>query len=350
MANFTPRTTAPTKDNAYFYADNPFYQSGYGLPNCTCYAWGRFYEISGERPALSLGNAENWWGYSDGYNRGSIPKLGAVICWRKGAAGNGADGAGHVAIVEAINDDGSIVTSESGWGASSVFWTKTRSNDGNWGASSAYTFQGFIYNPKTFDGSSSGGTEHSRYIWDYFTDKIGNEYGVAGLMGNLEAESGLYPDRVQGDIPYSDYSKEYTADVDAGTISESDFVNNAPNGGGYGLAQWTYYTRKQALYDMYKSGDYSSIGSIELACDYLWYELQNSFAGVLSVLKSATSVRTASDKVLHDFENPADQSESVEIKRASMGQAWLELYSGTIPTTKKRKGLSLLLMWAATRR
>lgn len=347
MAEFVQRTEAPSTDNAYYYAKNPFYQSGYGLPNCTCYAWGRFYEISGERPTLSTGNAENWWGYSDGYKRGSTPKLGAVICWRKGAAGNGADGAGHVEVVEAINDDGTIVTSGSGYN-SFLFRRKTRSNDGNWNGGSAYTFQGFIYNPKTFDGSSSG-TEHSRYIWDYFMEKIGNPYGVAGLMGNLEAESGLYPDRVQGDIPYSDYSKEYTADVDAGTISESDFVNNGPNGGGYGLAQWTYYTRKQALYNLCKSGGYSSIGSIELACDYLWYELQNSFTGVLSILKSATSVRVASDTVLHDFENPADQSESVEIARAAMGQSWFELYSGTSPA-KKRKGLSLLLMWAATRR
>lgn len=345
MANFTPRTTAPSEDNAYYYANNPFEQSGYGLPNCTCYAWGRFYEISGERPTLSTRNAENWWGYNDGYKRGSVPKLGAVICWRKGAAGNSSDGAGHVAIVEAINDDGSIVTSESGWNASRVFWTTTRPNNGNWGQSSAYTFQGFIYNPAVFENTDGGGTEHTRFIWDYFMEKIGNEYGVAGLMGNLEAESGLYPDRVEGDIPYSNASKTYTANVDDGTISESDFVND---GRGYGLAQWTYYTRKQALYDLYKTGDYSSIGAIKLACDYLWRELRNDFADVLSTLKTAKNVRAASDKVLHDFENPADQSESVERARAAMGQAWLELYSGT--TGKKRKGLPLLLMWAATRR
>lgn len=348
MAKFTPRTTAPTEDNAYYYANNPFYQSGYGLPNCTCYAFGRFWEITGgSRPTLSWGNAENWYNKADGYERGQTPKLGAVACWRKGEAGNASDGAGHVAIVEAINDDGSIVTSDSGWGASVIWWTSNRPNDGNWGAD-GYTFQGFIYNPKTFDASSSDPT--SRYIWDYFMDKIGNEYGVAGLIGNLQAESGLHPDRVQGDIPYSDYSKEYTAQVDAGTISESEFVNNGPNGGGYGLAQWTFYSRKQSLYNMYKSGGYSSIGSIELACDYLWYELQNSYTGVLSVLKSAASVREASNAVLHDFERPADQSESVENTRASMGQYWFDLYAGTTPEKKKRKGLSLLLMWAATRR
>lgn len=176
--------------------------------------------------------------------------------------------------------------------------------------------------------SGSGGTEepdpvpvtdNASYIWNYFMDKIGNEYGVAGLMGNLYAESLLYSDIVQGDIPYSSYSKEYTAKVDSGEISDYDFVHNGPGGGGYGLAQWTYYSRKQALYDMYKDGGYTSIGSIELACDYLWYELQNDYPGVLETLRNATNVREASDSVLHDFERPADQSVTVEEKRESNG-------------------------------
>lgn len=205
--------------------------------------------------------------------------------------------------------------------------------------------------------------EHAKYIWDYFVNKISNEYGVAGLMGNLQAESGLCPYRLQGDFS-SGYTRsiEYTANVDNGTISENDFVNNGPGGGGYGLAQWTFYTRKQELYDRWQSGGYSSIGSIELACDFLWYELQTSFKGVLSVLKSAGSVREASDKVLHDFENPADQSEAVEETRAAMGAAWYEQFAGSAPDTpidpddptptpgKKKKGMSLLLMYLATRR
>lgn len=166
-------------------------------------------------------------------------------------------------------------------------------------------------------------------IWTYLMEKIGNEYGVAGLMGNLYAESGLYPDRVQGDIPYSDFSKEYTAMVDSGELGEYEFVHYGPNGGGYGLAQWTYYTRKQGLYDMYKSGGYSSIGSLDLALDYLWYELENRFPGVLDVLKSASSIREASDSVLHDFEAPADQSTSVEEQRESNGIYFYNKYSGT---------------------
>lgn len=203
---------------------------------------------------------------------------------------------------------------------------------------------------------------NAEYIWNYFLDKISNEYGIAGLMGNLQAESGLHPDRVQGDIPYSSYSQDYTKRVDNGTISEYNFVHNGPNGGGYGLAQWTYYTRKQRLYNMFKSGSYSSIGSMALACDYLWWELQNSYPSVLRILQNATSIREASDSVLHDFERPANQSVAVEEKREQNGIAIYNTLHGSDPTpivpdtpivvlpfARKRK-MKLLLMTATRRR
>lgn len=188
-------------------------------------------------------------------------------------------------------------------------------------------------------------------IWRQLYEKIGNTYGVAGLMGNLWAESGLLPDRVQGDIPYSDYSKAYTAQVDSGAISRSEFVNNGPGGGGYGLAQWTFSTRKAGLYDLWKSGGYSSIGSVDLAVDYLYYELSTTYSNVLKVLKNATSVREASDKVLHDFENPADQSEAVEEARAKLGETiWGPFHTWTPGNTRKRKSMALLLLLTATKK
>ena len=165
-------------------------------------------------------------------------------------------------------------------------------------------------------------------IWNFLVSHIGNEYGVAGLIGNLYAESGLYPNRLQGDIPYSSKSVEYTAKVDSGVISEYDFVNKGPGGGGYGLAQWTYKPRKQGLYDLYQTG-YSSIGSIDLALDYLWWELNNSYRGVLNVLLSATSIRQASDIVLHKFENPKVQTVAVEVYRCSLCQHFYDIYNGT---------------------
>lgn len=189
-------------------------------------------------------------------------------------------------------------------------------------------------------------------IWSRLLADIGNEYGVAALMGNLQAESGLISYRLQGDFS-SGYqtSIDYTNKVNSGEISKSDFVNNGPNGGGYGLAQWTYPPRKQALYEKWQSGGYHSIGSVTLACDYLLYELKNDYVGVYNVLKSASSIRVASDKVLHDFENPADQSVSVEILRAQYGASIYEEMKGVPPSgggggstsTKKKKGYNFIL-------
>ena len=173
--------------------------------------------------------------------------------------------------------------------------------------------------------------QYDKYIWDYFKSKLGNEYGTAGLMGNLYAESGLYPNNLQNtsNTSLGMTDAEYTAAVDNGSYTKSQFVNDSA---GYGLAQWTYWSRKQALYEYWKAGGYSSIGSIELACDFLYHELQNDFPGVLSVLKSATSVRQASDKVLHDFESPKDQSTSVEEKRVGYAMGYYNTYSGSTPS------------------
>lgn len=172
-------------------------------------------------------------------------------------------------------------------------------------------------------------SEYNDYIWSEMYNFIGNEYGVAGLMGNLQAESGIIPYRLQGDFT-TGYTKsiDYTNKVDNGTITRSEFINDAQ---GYGLAQWTYYTRKDALYDMYVNGNYNSIGDVRLAVDYLKYELTNSYGSVLTTLRNATSIREASDVVLHQFENPQQQGPDVEIYRAGLSTAIYNEQSGGQP-------------------
>lgn len=129
--------------------------SGSCLPNCVGYAWGRFYELTGKRPALSKGNAENWYGYtSDGYKRSQTPVEGAVICWRKGLAGVAADGAGHVAIVEEVKSNGDVVTSNSAYGGTR-FYMQTVTKASGYSMGSAYTFQGFILPPEYAAGTTT---------------------------------------------------------------------------------------------------------------------------------------------------------------------------------------------------
>lgn len=155
---FKERLTEPSTSNLnwikttyggynYCILGNPSYGKGSVLSNCCGWAWGRWRELLGKYHKLSRGNAENWYGHDDGYARGQTPKLGAVICWRKGKAGDSSDGAGHVAIVEQINDDESIVISESHYNGK-AFDTKTLKKPYVYGKN--YILQGFIYSPIEF--------------------------------------------------------------------------------------------------------------------------------------------------------------------------------------------------------
>lgn len=157
MAKFTPRLSAPDKTDRHWLRPSAggvnqcvHIKNGSVLPNCVGYAWGRWYELLGKSPNLSKANAEVWYRKEDGYERGQLPKLGAVICWSKGEVGNGKDGAGHVAIVEKIKADGTIVTSNSAWNklGGTRFYKKTLKPPY---IMKGYDFQGFIYLPMEFD-------------------------------------------------------------------------------------------------------------------------------------------------------------------------------------------------------
>ncbi|MBQ1507497.1 MAG: CHAP domain-containing protein, partial [Ruminococcus sp.] len=139
---YTPRTTAPSYSNSYYYSDkNIFYACGYGMPNCTAYAYGRAYELLGSKPNLSKWSAEYWYGDNieeGAYSYGKTPRLGAIACWRYNGGG------GHVAVVEKI-ENGTITFSNSAWGGSNFYLTHASVNDSTAGGQSWWNFQGYIY-------------------------------------------------------------------------------------------------------------------------------------------------------------------------------------------------------------
>lgn len=146
---FAPRLEAPAMDNKYYYDGeyNLFEKFGFGMPNCTAYAYGRAYEILvtayGEKvgaPKLSRYNACTFYTYNienNCYEYGSTPRLGAIACWS-------GHGAGHVAVVEQINDDGTILISEASSSKKVHYRTKTIKGDGS-DYASGYSFQGYVY-------------------------------------------------------------------------------------------------------------------------------------------------------------------------------------------------------------
>lgn len=117
------RKVAPEIDNPHYYSnDNIFYKVKLAPPytsggNCTWYAYGRIYELTGEIPTEAgfIGNGYEWWQankISGKYRYGSIPKVGAIAVWKSSLPGSG--GSGHVAVVENIEDN-KVYISESTW-------------------------------------------------------------------------------------------------------------------------------------------------------------------------------------------------------------------------------------------
>lgn len=192
-----------------------------------------------------------------------------------------------------------------------------------------YTMDGFRKAVKAAMGSAAvpaepAAVDNAAVIWNFLKSKGLNDYAVAGIMGNLEKESGLDPCNLQ-----NSYNKklnisdaDYTAVVDAGAYP--DFVTDKA---GYGLVQWTYWSRKKALLDYAKAAG-TSIGDLNMQLAFMWQELQG-YKAVMTVLNSAASVREASDIVLHKYEQPGNQSVAVEEKRAASGQTFFDRFTGS---------------------
>lgn len=150
-ASFSPRLSAPSLSNKYYYSNlNVFYKYNYGMPNCTAYAYGRAYEILGSEPKLSRNNAEQWYGYNKAngyYKYGQTPKVGAIACWSYSYGG------GHVAVVEKV-ENGVITLSNSAYSGDNFYISTASISDPKVGGNKGWNFQGYIY-LGDFSGSTS---------------------------------------------------------------------------------------------------------------------------------------------------------------------------------------------------
>lgn len=163
-------------------------------------------------------------------------------------------------------------------------------------------------------------------IWNFLKSKGLNDYGCAGLMGNLQAESGLNSCNMENtyESRYGFTDATYVQAVDSGKYSKEQFIDDKA---GFGIAQWTWWSRKKALYEYAKSQK-KSIGDLTMQLEFLYQELSTSYKSVLSTLKNATSILEASNVVLFDFENPYDKSVDTQNRRASIGQKFYDKYAG----------------------
>lgn len=160
-------------------------------------------------------------------------------------------------------------------------------------------------------------------IFDFFAGKGFTAAGIFGMLGNIRDESGGNPRNLQNSyekkLGYTDDS--YTEAVDAGTYK--NFVHDAA---GYGLAQWTYSTRKENLLKFARNqGD--SIGDFDMQLAFMYQELRG-YKTLFAILTTTDSIREASDAFMTQYEKPADQSEKAKRRRASYGEEICAMLTG----------------------
>lgn len=257
------------------------------------------------------------WMEDDSY----VPKPGDILFydWDDNGYGDNIGGSDHVGIIESVN--GSTMTVIEGNMSDAVGRRSIGVNARYIRGYGVPKYSSKISNVIVSSQPVVSTKTREQEIWDFLWDKLRNACGVAGLMGNLFAESGLSTNNLEN---YRERElgkdSEYTEAVNNGS-----YTNFVYDNAGYGLAQWTYSSRKKQLLDNAKKYG-KSIDDLSLQLDYLWWELQNLFPKVLAVLLTASSVREASDIVLKDFENPSDKGETVQRRRAEYGEKYYTKY------------------------
>lgn len=157
------------------------------------------------------------------------------------------------------------------------------------------------------------------FYFDYLKSSGFTDYAAAGIYANLQAESGMKPTNLQ-----NTYEKKlgmddeaYTAAVDSGA-----YTNFVKDSAGYGLAQWTYWSRKQALLQFAKSKG-KSIGDGAMQMEFLVREMSKALVTKLNASKSASE---AAKIFMLEFERPADQSASAQNARTKIAEDILKKY------------------------
>ena len=164
-----------------------------------------------------------------------------------------------------------------------------------------------------------------KLIWDLLMEEIGNPYGVAGLMGNLYAESRMNPlcktgGKDEGVINTS--PEKYVTFIMEGFITPQDFAHDEC---AFGLAQWRYWSRKEALY-LYMRENGLDISDISAQVKFLLKEIK-TYKTVWNTLINAECVKEASDIVMERYERPANVSDKAKNKRAEFGQKYYAQYA-----------------------
>lgn len=179
------------------------------------------------------------------------------------------------------------------------------------------------------------GNTNEEKIWNYFIqkDKIGNAYGVAGLMGNIKKESNFNPKNMENSY---ESKLGFTDETYVQAVDNNTYNNFQTDRCGFGICQHTSQDRKTNMWIRSKETK-KSIGDLEFQLDFVMWEFNNGYKAVLNTLKNATSVKEASDYVCTKYERPANQSTSALKSRSDAGEEIYQKFYKKENTKEEKK-------------
>lgn len=267
---------------------------------------------------VNLAKKMGIWQENDAY----IPLPGDAILydWDDNGVGDNTGWPDHVGVVEKV--DGTKITVIEGNYKDSVM-RRCVSVNGRY-------IRGYI-TPKYDDESTKNQAKidesnPANVIWNMMVNAGYTKIATAALIGNWDAESGLKSNNLQNtyEKKLGMNDKQYSDAVSNGKYTKDQFMRDSA---GYGLAQWTYWSRKQAMYEFIVEQKRKRIDDLIEQINFALCELKTSYKTLITKLNNAKTVREASDLVLTQYEKPADQSETVKAKRASLSQKYYDIFS-----------------------
>jgi hypothetical protein len=167
--------------------------------------------------------------------------------------------------------------------------------------------------------------------------------GAAGIVGNLEAESGILPNRLEGSVdvrplrapPFGGgVRRDFTPEE---VKNRSSRTQTGPRLPGVGLAQWTAGPRRRGLFAREVGGvelGTSVLTNMDAQVDYLASELKTWGHHLRARLVAATSVDDACDLVAYYFETPGSMLDDDKHRLAMTDPRVQAVFAGRRPLAR----------------
>lgn len=154
---------------------------------------------------------------------------------------------------------------------------------------------------------------YQQIIFNELKKKGLTESGALGMLGNFQEESGCEPNRLENDYsPYRTASKDYVNRVTSGTMTKSDFCKAV----GFGLAQWTFPSRKANLWEFWKNSG-KDLDDIYMQIEFAIKELKHDYPEVWKLLCTSNDLYECVKRVCYDFENPQTKNVDTRFRYAN---------------------------------